>query len=62
MKTKQLTAKEVVRKYEGKYIDVYQVPSYMFDDGLPRYEVRKSFRDIHEDTTLVEDENFINNY
>jgi lipocalin len=59
----QLTAKQVLKKYKGKYIEVYACPMWDVNEkGERLFEVRKSYRVIHENTTLVEDENFINNY
>jgi len=45
---KIMTAKEINKKYAGKYVDVYK--RY---DG--EYEVRKVFSEIHENTSRGED-------
>lgn len=54
---KQLTAKEVVKKYKNKYIGVNKLP---YDNGkdVQLYEVFKSYSTIHENTCLVVNENF----
>lgn len=60
---KKLTAKEVLKKYKGKYIEVYACPVWdRNEDGESLYEVRRAYTEIRENTTLVKDENFINNY
>ena len=43
-----LTTEQVNKKYKGKYINVYK-------DYTGLYEVRKVYREIHENTTLGED-------
>lgn len=42
------TKEQINKKYKGKYVDIYQ--DY---DGL--YEVRKVYKDIHENTIRGED-------
>lgn len=42
------TKEQVNKKYAGKYVDIYK--RY---DGL--YEVRKVYKEIHENTTRGED-------
>ena len=60
---RKLTALEVLKKYKGKFIVVYQLPFYEVDtNGNRLYEVRKSYTSIKENTTQVLDINFINNY
>lgn len=52
----KLTAKEINTKYRGKYVDVYECPSWDTDEyGQKLYEVRKVYDEIHENTTLGED-------
>ena len=57
---KKLTAKEVYKKYKGKYIDWYRTWDYTNDCYL--YEIRKSFTSIHENTDLCDSENFDADY
>ncbi len=45
---KTYTAEQINKKYKGKYIDIYK-------DYTGLYEVRKVYKDIHENTTLGED-------
>jgi hypothetical protein len=60
---KKLTAKEVLKKYKGKYIEVNELPFWDKNEkGETLFEVRKSYAKIQENTTLVLDTNFINNY
>lgn len=54
----ELTAKQVVKKYKGKYIDVYR--RYNYNKDIYTYEVRKAYKEIHENTCLVLNENFYN--
>lgn len=56
---KKLTAKEVYKKYKGKYIDFYRTWDYSKDCYF--YEVRKFFSSIHENTELCSSENFDSN-
>lgn len=59
----KMNASQVLKKYKGKYIDVYKLPYWDSNSkGEQLYEVRKSYSTIHENTTLVKDINFINNY
>ena len=50
---KKYTQKEINKKYAGRYIDIGQTYDYQNQCWL--YEVRKSFKEIHENTTLGED-------
>lgn len=60
---KPLTAKEVLKKYKGKYIEVNELPFWDTNDkGERLYEVYKAYSVIHENTTFVQDLDFINNY
>lgn len=60
---RKLTAKEVVKKYKGKFIEVNELPFWDTNDkGEKLFEVWKSYSVIHENTTFVKDTNFINNY
>ena len=47
-----LTEKQVISKYKGRYIDVYR--SFDYSTRKYDYEVRKSFKDIHENTCIVD--------
>lgn len=59
----KLTAKQVVSKYKWKYIDVYKCPDWDTSKKWETlYEVRKSYKEVHENTTFVKDENFYNNF
>jgi len=49
----KLTQKQIAKKYKGRYIEVGQ--TYDYAEGCWMYEVRKSYKDIHENTTLAED-------
>jgi hypothetical protein len=56
MATKKLTAKQINKKYKGKYVEIYMCP--FWDTNKKReqlYEVRKVFSQIHENTTRGED-------
>lgn len=50
---KTLTAKEIKRKYKDKYLDIYEVFDY--DTKQSKYEIRKVYDTIHENTTLGQD-------
>lgn len=53
---KKLTAEQVRKKYAGKDVDIYECPSWDTDKkGNRLFEVRKSFSEIHENTTRAED-------
>ena len=53
---KKLTLKQVQRKYKGKYIEVCKCPDWDRNEkGEKLYEVRKSYKEIHENTTRAED-------
>lgn len=59
----KLTAKQINKKYKGKYVEVYKLPSWDKDkDGNELYEVRGVFNEIHENTTRGEDVNTIFEY
>ena len=49
----KLSQKQVNKKYKGKYIDVSK--QYDHENDCYMYEVRKTYREIHENTTLGED-------
>jgi len=52
----KLTQKQINKKYKGKYIDIYECPSWDTDkNDNALYEVRKVYSVIHENTTLGED-------
>jgi hypothetical protein len=56
MAYKIMTAKQINKRYKGKYVDVYKLPSWKKNDkGEELFEVRKIFTEIHENTTLGED-------
>jgi hypothetical protein len=60
---KKLTAKEVLRKYKGKFIEVNELPFWDTNDqGDKLFEVYKNYSSIRENTTFVKDLDFINNY
>jgi hypothetical protein len=54
MAIKLYTAKELARKYRGKYIKVSKESSHS-EDGEALYTLIKAYKDIHEDTTMAED-------
>jgi len=59
----KLTAKQVVSKYKWKYVDVYKCPFWeKTSKWEDLYEIRKVYDKIQENTTLVEDEDFYNNF
>lgn len=51
--TKYLTAKQINKKYAGKYINVTKSYNYQLMDW--EYQVNKTYPVIHENTTLGED-------
>ncbi len=52
----KLTLKQVRSKFKGRYIEVSKLPFWDVNDkGEALYEVRKSFKEVHENTTLAED-------
>ena len=55
-----LTAKQINKKYAGRYVDVGKTYDYETDQFV--YEVRKTYKDIHENTTLGEDLETANEY
>ena len=60
---KKLTLREVQKKYRGKYIEVSKCPMWDTNErGEALYEVRKAYKDIHENTTRTEDLETINEY
>lgn len=50
---KQYTLKEAQKKYKGRYIKV--IKTYDYQKSINLYEVIKTYKEIHEDTTLAED-------
>jgi len=55
-----MKAEEVNRKYRGKYIEIYK--HWDHKDNCFKYEVRKAYKTIHENTTLGEDVETIYEY
>lgn len=56
MSIKKLTLKQVKTKYKWRYIDVHKCPDWDRNaKGEKLYEVRRSYKDIHENTTRAED-------
>lgn len=56
MNMKKLTAKQINKKFKGKYVDIYKLPSWDKNEkGEELYELRKVYSQIHENTTLGED-------
>jgi hypothetical protein len=51
--SKQYTAEQINKKYKGKYIEV--VKSFDYSTKKWMYEVVKTYKQIHENTTLGED-------
>lgn len=47
------TKEQINKKYKGRYIEIYKTFDYTNKQWL--YEVGKTFKDIHENTTLGED-------
>ncbi|MFA5543284.1 MAG: hypothetical protein WDA47_05885 [Bacilli bacterium] len=53
---KKLTAKQINKKYKGRYVDIYKLPLWDTNDkGERLYEVRAVYPVIHENTTRGED-------
>ena len=53
---KELTAQQISKKYYGRYVEIYECPSWDTDEnGVQLYEVRKSYTEIHENTCRAED-------
>lgn len=53
---KKLTAKQINKRYKGKYVEIYQLPFWDKNKkGEQLYEVRKVYSEIHENTTRGED-------
>ena len=48
-----LTAKQVQKKYKGKYVKILK--TFNYEKGKYLYEVVRTYKDIHENTTLGED-------
>jgi len=48
-----MTQEQVNKKYKGKYIDIGK--TYDDESHCWKYEIRKVFSTIHENTTLGED-------
>ena len=51
--TKKMTAKQINKKYKGRYIEVSK--TFDHSEGVWMYEVGRTFKEIHENTTLGED-------
>lgn len=53
----KLTAKQIRSMYKDRYVDIYEIPTYIekAKDGSQLYEVRKSYKEIHENTCRAED-------
>ena len=49
----KLTKEQVNKKYRGRYIEFSS--TYNYSTSKNEYEVHKTFKDIHENTTLGED-------
>ena len=49
----KLTKEQVNKKYKGRYIEIYKTRDYQNDIDL--YEVGKTYKEIHENTTKGED-------
>ena len=49
----KLTKEQVNKKYKGRYVEVSRTRDYQNDINL--YEVGKTYKEIHENTTLGED-------
>jgi hypothetical protein len=49
----KLTKEQVNKKYKGRYIEFNR--TYNYTIGGYEYEVYKTYKDIHENTTLGED-------
>ena len=47
------TKEQINKKYRGKYIEIYK--TYDYEKQKDLYEVRKVYKEIHENTTLGED-------
>lgn len=50
---KRYTLEQVQNKFRNKYVDVYRVLDY--SSGDVRFEVRKVYDTIHENSTLGQD-------
>ena len=50
---KELTQAQVNKKYKGRYVEFYSTYDYANQRKL--YEIRRTFKEIHENTTLGED-------
>lgn len=56
MAIKKLTAKQINKRYRGKYVEVYKLPFWDKNEkGEELYEVRKVFSEMRENTTRGED-------
>jgi len=49
----QLTKEQVNKKYKGRYIEFTKIKD--FNNDIDLYEVGKTYKEIHENTTLGED-------
>lgn len=52
-KDKWLKANEVNKKYKDKYIEIYKQYDYSNQEWI--YQVKKVYKEIHENTTLGQD-------
>ena len=53
---KTYTAKQIQKKYKGKYVEVSARPLWDVDDkGNCLFELRKTYSTIHENTCKAED-------
>lgn len=51
--TMLLTKEQVNKKYKGRYVEI--MSTYDYATGQYMYEIIKSYKTIHENTTLGED-------
>lgn len=49
----KLTKEQINKKYKGRYVEIYR--TYDHEKQCDVYEVRKSYKNSHENTTLGED-------
>lgn len=48
-----MTAQQINKKYRGRYVEISKVYNYSTQQN--EYEVLRSYKEIHENTTLGED-------
>ena len=48
-----MTAQQINKKYRGRYVEISS--TYNYSTRQNEYEVLRSYKDIHENTTLGED-------